>query len=64
MNKILKKLFEYQKFEENQKLKNVITASEQYGEAYLTDEQLSFVFGGRSEDHVKKIEDKKADDKQ
>lgn len=55
MDKLLKKLFDYQKFEGNQKLQSVIELSETYQENALNDEQLSFVFGG------KKIEDQAKD---
>lgn len=63
MNKLLKKLFDFQKFEENQELKNVIAVSQQYEAEYLTDEQLSFVFGGKSEEQIKSSMASNKDDK-
>ncbi|MBQ0035781.1 MAG: hypothetical protein KBT35_02555 [Firmicutes bacterium] len=63
MNKLLKKLFDFQKFEENQELKNIIAVSEQYDVEFLSDEQLSYVYGGKSEEEVKSSMTNKIDDK-
>lgn len=63
MNKLLKKLFDFQKFEENQELKNIIAVSEQYDVEFLSDEQLSYVYGGKSEEEVKSSMANKIDDK-
>ena len=52
MEKILRKLFDYQKFENNSKLSEMLKEAESSGMQKLSDDELSMVAGGQGKNQT------------